>query len=415
MHQLIIIFISLAGKYSNATGAFSPITCKDCPVGTFANGGGFMNCALCPAGFYSNTTAATMCSPCPLGSYSAVTGAISSSTCLLCSPGYYASNLASVSCVPCANGTFSLSGESKCSSCPTGKYSYSNISPACSAISCSSTGYSGVSGNCTCGQGYGGAVVYVSGSLSGCEACKSGEWSIGGNGVSCLPIPCPNNGYAGAPGSCECAPGFTGRAFYISEIVRGCTACPNNMWSPGGNGDTFSNACVGISCGYSGYAGRDGMCMCAAGFYGNVEYISGLASGCIPCASNKWSVAGTNKTCQYISCLKTGYTGAAGNCTCSAGYYGSSLTYFSGSPSGCSPCGKGYFTSSTGSISCSSCPLGSYAPSLGMEACLLCPEGSYSDAFGLISCIACPQGEFPYYHSKCELSSSLISPNSYLH
>ena len=193
-----------------------------------------------------------------------------------------------------------------------------------------------------CGAGYTGVVAYSSiGQPTGCNQCGSNYWSVAGNGNTCVPITCTiSSSYTGNPGSCMCAAGFYGSVRYVNGNVTGCVPCPSNAWSIAGNG----LMCTGIPCSSSvGYTGIAGYCGCSAGYTGKVTYSSGSLFGCSPCPSNKWSDPGLNKLCSDIPCSKSpGYEGEGGNCTCSAGYYEVSPVSFSlGYPVGCGKCPEG--------------------------------------------------------------------------
>jgi hypothetical protein len=289
---------------------------------------------------------------------------------------------------------------------------------------CTSPRYVGMSGQCTCGGGYYGRVVYVSGQLSGCVQCLVNAWALPGNGnTGCSPIPCtPSSNFTGASGSCMCNAGYYGSVKYVNGNATGCVACGNsNVWSSAGNG----RVCMGISCNSVGFTGLAGNCMCAAGFTGSVTYSLGYPLGCSPCPSNQWSVAGTDQPCINITCSKSpGYEGDDGFCICSAGYYEvSPVSYSSGYPVGCAKCQPGAYSSAPSQKVCSLCPKGKYSSVIGAtnsSVCLDCMPGFYSDQNGLAACSSCESGKYSeaLSSSSCSLcpkgkySSSLAASDS---
>ena len=60
---------------------------------------------------------------------------------------------------------------------------------------------------------------------TGCTACTTGYWSIEGNGNTCYAISCSSTGYTGTSGSCTCASGYYGSVSYVSGSLNGCTIC----------------------------------------------------------------------------------------------------------------------------------------------------------------------------------------------
>ena len=102
------------------------------------------------------------------------------------------------------------------------------------AISCANAyGYdcSGIESTsmCACSLSYGGTAYcnIATGGRSGCNYCGFGKWAPGGNGNSCTPISCSSTGYSGTAGSCTCAAGYYGTVTYsVYGVLGGCTACP---------------------------------------------------------------------------------------------------------------------------------------------------------------------------------------------
>ncbi len=95
---------------------------QDCVAGTFQNGNGGTMCILCPSGTYSAIPAqadGNNCTSCLGGKYSVATGATSNGLCLSCEA-----------------GTYAVTGSSRCTICPRGKYANSSTSAGSSAMYC---------------------------------------------------------------------------------------------------------------------------------------------------------------------------------------------------------------------------------------------------------------------------------------
>ena len=119
-----------------------------------------------------------------LNSYS-ISGA---SSCTACSIGSFCVNGVQKSCVA---GTYQpLTGQGSCFACTAGFWSQVGNGNLCSPIPCSTQGYVGVDGNCTCSIGYVGSVNYSNGILSGCL------------------IECLSPQFTGPPGACSCSRGY---------------------------------------------------------------------------------------------------------------------------------------------------------------------------------------------------------------
>jgi hypothetical protein len=282
----------------------------------------------------------------------------------------------------------------------------------CSASSCDSTevansnykiasSIQGVIGDTlvvVCDEGYsGGGVVTCLG---------TNEWSS----VICSPSPCSPvevlnsvSGFliatTGSLGTVTCQDGFIG---------GGSSLC-----LPDG---TFSHIlrCGAVPC-KGAFAGGEGRCVCAPGFFGAVSYVDGIPTGCEPCPAGQWTAASLfvvstsesyfvqDNFCSPIPCAADPsgsavfleYRGEAGECECNDGAAGT-VRYDDGKPAGCQKCPEGkYATAGTGTM-CQAIPCaGDYA---GMAGACTCAAGFvgtvvYQDgAAG--GCVACPSGKW---------------------
>ncbi len=119
----------------------------------------------------------------------------------------------------------------------------------CTAIPCTSTGYTGTAGSCSCAVGYSGTVAYVGNTVSGCAgetthmifrcilshskgllhvsvpcSCILRITSFAVTVMNCVAIPCSGTGITGSAGSCICAVGYTGAVAYADGATSGgCT------------------------------------------------------------------------------------------------------------------------------------------------------------------------------------------------
>ena len=294
-----------------------------------------------------------------------------------CDEGYNSESGNGKSCFPIQCSSPGYTGVAGGCSCNTngfyGVVTYSSGSPiGCIAISCLNfvSGYTGADGSCTCADGYYGSVTYANRKPSGCTPCRDGSWSVSGNGNSCIPITCPSPAYTGADGYCSCSAGYSGNIIYSNKAVSGCTACANGFWSTSGTGTlslslslslthihthtlslslsythihTLSHthslhtlsltlflslslagtSCFGITCTSPNYSGVAGSCLCSAGYFGTVFYSGSIIVGCSLCPFGYWSSSGNGISCFPISCSTSlSVTGVDGSCICSAGYSG---------------------------------------------------------------------------------------------
>ena len=204
----------------------------------------------------------------------------------------------------------------------------------------------------------------------------------------CTKISCSVTGYAGSDGACTCAAGYYGTVTYIDNVLGGCTACPAGSYkTTASNGGVCTN--VASCTTTTGFDGSPGACACASGYSGSVAVgaTSATLSGCYIIGS--------------AACVGTGYTYQSSACVCAAGYYGSP-TYVSSVLAGCSSCPGGSYKSFTGNAgsctSVTSCTATSgYAGSPGACTC----AAGYSGIVGLgattsilTGCTACAGGSY---------------------
>lgn len=212
--------------------------------------------------------------------------------------------------------------------------------------------------------------------------------------------PCPLDYARVCPGGLEpplCVARFAG-ALLISATGSEPTqlACPLGQ-AVSADPATGAALCVGIPCD-RGNTGTPGYCSpCAPGTYkptvGSAPCdlcpqdthapTAGAASlrDCLPCLNQSTSIAG------------------ASQCTCNAGYTGSSClpcdpgTYkFLPGNASCAPCEQGGEAPAPASLHCHACPNGTFASVTGRSACDACTSGTYQNLTGASACALCAPG-----------------------
>jgi hypothetical protein len=189
-------------------------------------------CALCDTGRYKSAVGFSGCSACAAGTYSWVLGAVE---CIHCLAGYFATARGANSsevCKPCDPGSFSDSGGSACSLCPSGTYSYEAASSEC--LSCSSGKYSSLEG---------------ANDMKWCLSCGYGQYS--GDAASAC-SDCKISTFASSTGSTSCQSCRSGQ--YTSIV-----------------GATSSEVCTTCELGQYVLPGNSHCSLCATGVYSNVE------------------------------------------------------------------------------------------------------------------------------------------------
>ena len=182
--------------YYCPTGTGSPIICSSgyyCSVGSGSQ-------IPCPSGYISSTVGSTVCTPCQPGYFTPTAG---NSSCTSVSAGSMSSQWGSSSGSICQIGTYQNQiGQASCINCPSGYY--------CPTTAMTATGPS-------CSSGY-----YCPAGTGVQTVCQSGYYSPLGSG-SCNPITCTSLGYTGTSGACTCSTGYSGTVTYTSGVLGGCS------------------------------------------------------------------------------------------------------------------------------------------------------------------------------------------------
>jgi len=428
-----------AGSWMLPTPVTTPAggnVCKfiDCPSPAYDGNSGSCTCS---AGFWGTVVwlngAATGCAACPLG-YWSTAGARSVCTAVVCGPGYVGSD-GLCTCAPGYYGSVNYANgmTSGCTACPIGTWSVAG-SKTCSGVACLAPAFSGLAGVCMCSANYFGTVLYstTAGTTSGCKACAANTYTVAGNGLTCLAVPCPAPAYTGSAGACTCSAGWSGSVAYLNGAVLGCSACPTGYWSQPGN----AQACGLIVCTATGYtkATGQGLCTCAVGYGGVVSYLLGVPTGCTACAAGKWS-NGNGAACTPVPCNNIDYIGTAGSCVCANGQSGVAKTDATGVWTGCAACPVGWWSTAGNYQSCTPAPCtagysgvaGSCMCDNGLQGtslfvngqwtgCQLCPTGFWSVPAATATCtaITCPAPGYTGVSGYCQCSTGYSGTVSYV-
>ena len=308
-----------AGKYQEKQGQTS---CKDCSEAEVQPLAGQTSCSTCPVG-KEKKTAAQACADCAIGRYQDETSTDLWLTCRNCNPGAYQNE----------------EGQTSCKACPIGK-------------------------------GHDANSIWGATSLSTCEKCDPGKFSLdytiryhrdnAYNTHTVSQSEC--KALASAAGysfqaACNTNPGFSAEGCF--RVAVGSRYEFNTCGGAKCNVDSWVN-CVSKNfpserpcedCGVDEYQDEEGQ------------------SSCKECASGFWSDEGS-ATCT----------------TCYAGKYISSSKT-------CSSCGTGKYQNEDGKSGCKNCPVYHYQDTIGQDHCHMCPRLKAQTKTGQSSCVSNTNGQ----------------------
>ena len=359
------------GKYSISTDAASAGSCTTCAAGTYQLQSGQIYCLGCLAGYFCGEGALV---PCPAGSFSSTINATIINNCQFCSDGYWGNEHSTENCVQlCPEGYYCKLGVKEV--CGGGYYCSGGKKTACSRGKYSSTLTASTEFTCLpcAGRGVDSAGFSSIVAASSVSMCKS---------ASCLV-----SGYQGDDGYCQCAIGYSGEVTYTVQDQSGFISVYPTGCNPCGKGNYCPNSSTKIPCPKGKYSET----LTAFDF-----------STCLNCPDNSYSITSgastcvkcevgfktSNNNCVAVPCVGNGYTGDAGSCKCSPGFYGV-VSYNFLTLSGCNVCSEGYFCSGEGRLEI--CKSGYYC-SLGSIYPLPCEKGKYSSVEGTTICVNCKSG-----------------------
>lgn len=415
-----------------------------CSLGTYSTGGQ-ATCQPCPVGHYCSPAAAT---PCPRNHY-AEEGA---GTCWLLPAGVLSVAISgtTVSETKCDPGHYKAAGPGSCAACPA---AHACANPALPPAKCRPGEYQDQTGQATCKAcGQDAVMTYSLAGQAKCRTCPTGHrcatatsppvqcpmgtWAAAGKKV-CSPCTdgflCQSGSDTATPEHSLCPAGFwcahTSDTVVVTPCAAGsyspnrgaasaaaCLRCPAGKYCPLGTS-------VPLTC-TTGAACEEGATSnfatpCPAGEYRDqkggytaVAADTGLAvKPCKPCPEYYFC---PERTTYPVKCLP-GYVCAAGSSEgtatpCLAGTYGG-LDSLS-APEQCKQCPEGHYCPE-GSVFPVQCGPGTYQPTRGaeaLEACQSCPAGTVCPFYGLrhaetaIYCghgHACPAGTKWLYELPC--------------
>ncbi|XP_023932215.1 multiple epidermal growth factor-like domains protein 11 [Lingula anatina] len=352
----------------------------------------------CPAGYSCATTVSSPL-PCPLGTYS-IGGQTACTSCPAGSACPSATNVSSI--YICPVGTYSLPDSPDCTVCPSGKYCPSITEDTVLDCPYGTFSHSGQAVCMSCPAGW--QCPALDGTQN--SECVPGFFSIG-NQTACTQcsagFACPsttsNQTFACHPGtyavagstSCTlCIPGYECPRVDSAERLP----CNSGYFSIGSQA-----ACDACPAGYACDSSLN-RTQCPVGTYSLLG-----ASMCTPCEAGR-KCPFTNQTSE--ECENGTYSlGSQVECTpCPAGSYCAQKdipplicqmgTYSSTSVMECSPCSPGYMCGINRTSSeppQDICPIGSYCPD--GKISILCPKSTYGNMTGasnITYCLPCVAG-----------------------
>jgi hypothetical protein len=360
--------------------------CLSCGIGTWCYGGELHDCTAtnpfmtsaaqsgsvqdCKCGPGSTTYNINSCAACPAGSYCPGNDVIH-----LC-PQDSTSDAQSTSITDCAcDGGYQGSLGGPCTRCIENTFCSGGIMDYCPVNSYSLTG-SSVKESCSCRAGFFGP------NGGNCAICTPNAYCLGGETATpCSDVKSISPAGSNSSAACICQEGYYGDPNGV------CTVCPVGSWCYGGvrndcpvfsttlaegnfaitsclceKGYTFASqgACKACDPGeYKTSIGQEACTACGAGTYSSSRAAT-LATTCLPCPSNTFSIAHTE---SEVACFcNLGYTGIGG--------------IF------CTACVAGTFKEFTGSADCTPCPAKTYSTAVGATSSSTCQDCSfYSNSF----------------------------------
>ncbi len=406
------------GKFSKRgpTDTHGPVSCTNCPVGTYADSQGTVDCTPCLAGSFAGVEgreacqlceagtisgpSASVCVECAAGKFAKDPGSVvcsdcqpgsfakdpKSASCTFCDPGFAQSGTAQSNCVECTAGFYSdLPGAASCTQCPAGKSSTAVKAQSCT--DCAVGTYQPNQNQQSCPTCPNGQYQDAQGQIT-CKPCSAGSFTSASTGKNTC-TPCAEGKYAGSPNSEECTDCEPGR-FAVSTGSLLCNQCDAGTYTstPG------QRSCQKCTAGwYQPDPNQVGCIKCPKGTYMPSEG----ASSCLPCPIGTFTDADGLTICT--PCPEGTFSEAKATvCTdCAAGKFA-----FGTGNVGCTDCDAGKFSALPRMASCTDCAAGKYRPDTGKSFCLECEVGKSQSATGQAQCIKCAAGS---YSNTTNLSS----------
>jgi hypothetical protein len=273
----------------------------------------------------------------------------------------------------CLPGFYVVSGA--CQSCPTGLFSISGLTFACTVCAAGRFGAttamntSACSGNCT--AGYGCPAGSTNATVS---VCPAGQFSVFGASTCSM-----------------CAAGRFGATDVMNTSA--CSgACSAGYACPAGSTNATVSTCPA---GQFSNSGASTCSMCAAGRFGATDVMNTSACSGVCTAGYACPAGSTNATVSTCPAGQFSNSGASTCSMCAAGRFGATNVMNTSACSGVCTAGYACPAGST-NATVSVCPAGQYSMS-GAGSCTMCAAGRFG-ALPLMadaSCTAaCPAGTF---------------------
>ncbi|MES1909505.1 MAG: hypothetical protein MHM6MM_002234 [Cercozoa sp. M6MM] len=415
-------------------------SCRDAPVGRYADTAGASTTLTCPRGSYCPQGTAIPV-PCPVGTFGNVTGLASVSECNACTPGSYCGSsgltaptgpcdagslctggASSPTEQPCPTGGYCPVGSAALVPCAVGKYGPATGVPteAVACVTCPAGRYCdsvGMSVTRATSPGY---YSDAGASADRQHVCSQGYYCPSGTPT---PLPCPQGNYQPAEAQPACLPCPAG-TYCSQQNTTTPTICPYKSFCP--EGSATPTLCLPGSYGKQGTEGKQAAVdctACPATKYCSGGIVQGLSSpgylcrsGCAsPTPASTDPAPGDWPDLDGGPC-PAGYVcpdyGTSEPTACPAGTVREQVGGIS-PVSDCGPCPAGRLCVPGNPVPLP-CPEGSYCP-FG-ESAILCPTGRYGgggNASSVAACDLCPAGYLCSNKGLPEVTPALACPSGY--
>ena len=366
-HQVNVSFHGVLAGAGPATNIMTELCCpqgESSYDGAGKNGAGTGTCSKCTPGKWKtqNFGLKSKCTLCPSGKFSNRTGMISVDHCDgMCPAGYHGD----------PNSVLRTNVTSACLLCPLGRASLAG--EAASAAECNACGY--------------GSTYISSDPLLVCETCESGRYlnSIALNtSIKCQK--CPTGLTTCERGECGFGTAYIAKNASIRHVlnhrsVSSCRPCPiGRVFVPRNSNATDDPDVDFPTCQ-----------ICPGGKFQDVEDMH--ATNCKLCPAGKFLADAGDDPSNHdgprdcIDCKERTFS-LAGERFCSQCPVGT----FEVTGSGCLSCPSGWMARESGRAECKACPAGTYQNMPRQPFCLFCLPGMYARSTGQSNCKHCPGG-----------------------
>ena len=398
--------------------------CLDCLAGSYCDGNTKTECAAgkwsaasahqcteCLAGKFSDTPGATdenACTDCAAGTTYSGAGADECTACTTCAAGSYQTTECvpdtNTVCTPCPEGRFCTGGTNN-QECPAGKWSAASAHQCTECLAGKFSATLGAIDESTCTECPAGKFSATLGAIdeSTCIDCPAGEESEQGASAC---TECPDGKVSGGGEVCTaCAPGKFEE--YNNKL---CETCPEGSYQD----QSGKQTCIPCADNKYSVAGSNDKtaCVCPAGTYLKIEtdWEAPEANSCPGDGymdSGGWdgwssdqceSACHANSDCNYFSYLYNDRCDFYKSCDGD----GENIPYMYKVERVCTACESGKYQDETGQTSCKVCAT---EVSTNRDKCTTCPVGKYSEN----GCQSCPSGSFCDGNTKTDCPAGTYS------